>query len=78
MFAPQFPGTGVTTYSLHPGVVDSELCRHFRIMKIPVIKHLAGWVMKNFMKTVEEGCQTTLYCAVSEDVEDHSGLYYRY
>jgi hypothetical protein len=32
--------------------------------------------MKMFMKTTEEGAQTSLYCATSADVKDHDGRYY--
>jgi retinol dehydrogenase 12 len=61
-------GTGVTTYSLHPGVVASDVWR-----KVP-------WPFRSLMKltmiTVEEGARTTLYCATSPDVENETALYY--
>lgn len=58
----------VTTYSLHPGVVGSEIWRR--------IPWPFDWIAKRFMITEEEGAQTTLYCATSPDVADESGLYY--
>ncbi len=61
-------GTGVTTYSLHPGVVASEIWRE------------APWpirsVMKLFMISNEEGARTSLYCATAPDLENVSGRYY--
>ncbi|MBV8981069.1 MAG: SDR family oxidoreductase [Acidimicrobiia bacterium] len=61
-------GTGVTTYSLHPGAIASNVWR-----RVP-------WpfesVMKIFMKSNEEGAQTSLYCATSPDVANESGKYY--
>jgi retinol dehydrogenase 12 len=61
-------GAGVHSYSLHPGVVASDIWR-----KIP-------WpirpIMLRGMLTVEEGAQTSLYCATSPAVADHDGRYY--
>jgi NAD(P)-dependent dehydrogenase (short-subunit alcohol dehydrogenase family) len=58
----------VTTYSLHPGVIASDVWR-----KVP-------WpvrpLMKTFMKSTDEGAQTTLHCAASTDCADDTGLYY--
>jgi NAD(P)-dependent dehydrogenase (short-subunit alcohol dehydrogenase family) len=64
--ARRLEGTGVTTYSLHPGVVASDAWR-----QIPwPFRSLA----KLFMLSVEDGAKTTLHCATSNEVE--SGLYY--
>jgi dehydrogenase/reductase SDR family protein 13 len=61
-------GTGVTTYSLHPGAIASDVWR-----EVPFgLRH----VMKLFMKSTEEGARTSLYCATSPDVADHTGRYY--
>lgn len=61
-------GTGVTTYSLHPGVVASDIWRNVPWPIRPVIKL--------FMRSEEEGADTTLYCATSPNVADETGLYY--
>jgi NAD(P)-dependent dehydrogenase (short-subunit alcohol dehydrogenase family) len=64
----QLEGTGVTTYSLHPGAIASDVWR-----EVPFgVRH----VMKLFMKSTEEGAKTSLYCATSPDVADHTGRYY--
>lgn len=60
--------TGVTTYSLHPGVVASDIWR-----KVP---GPLRWIVKLFMISNEEGAQTSLYCATSPDCANESGLYY--
>jgi retinol dehydrogenase-12 len=66
--ARRLEGTGVTAYSLHPGAIASNVWR-----RVP-------WpidaVMKIFMKSNEEGAQTSLYCATSPDVANDSGKYY--
>lgn len=61
-------GTGVSTYSLHPGVVASDV---WRSVPWPVRS-----VIKLFMITNEQGAQTTLHCALSEEASKESGLYY--
>lgn len=66
--AKRLEGTGVTTYSLHPGVVASDIWR-----KVP---GLFQPVIKLFMISTEEGAQTSLYCATSPDCADENGLYY--
>ncbi|GAA3683104.1 SDR family oxidoreductase [Nocardioides ginsengisoli] len=61
-------GTGVTTYSLHPGAIASDVWR-----EVPFgLRHL----MKLFMKSPAEGAKTSLYCATSPDVADETGRYY--
>lgn len=58
----------ITVYSLHPGVIASDVWR-----RVPwPIRPL----MKTFMKSTDEGAQTTLHCAVSDDVANDTGLYY--
>jgi retinol dehydrogenase-12 len=61
-------GTGVTTYSLHPGVVASEIWRR--------VPWPARQIMTRRMLTVEQGARTSLYCATSPEVAAESGKYY--
>ena len=61
-------GSGVTTYSLHPGVVATDV---WRSLPWPF-----GWLLKLALISAEEGAQTTLHCATSPAVADESGLYY--
>ena len=60
--------TGVSTYSLHPGVVATDVWRQVPAFIRPLIKLM--------MISTEEGAATTLYCATSPDVSNETGLYY--
>jgi dehydrogenase/reductase SDR family protein 13 len=66
--ARRLAGIGVTTCSLHPGVVASDIWRE------------APWplrpVMKLFMLSNEEGARTSLYCATAPELENMCGRYY--
>jgi NAD(P)-dependent dehydrogenase (short-subunit alcohol dehydrogenase family) len=66
--ARKLQGSGVNTYSLHPGVVATEVWRE--------IPWPVGTLLKRFMITAEEGALTTLHCATSSAVANESGLYY--
>ncbi|XP_063606922.1 retinol dehydrogenase 13-like [Penaeus indicus] len=69
-------GTGVTTYSLHPGVVQTELGRHIHESVNSFIHWAFHFFGKFFFKTVVRGAQTTIYCAVDESLATQSGKYY--
>uniref|UniRef100_A0A8C2DRA2 Protein transport protein Sec61 subunit gamma n=1 Tax=Cyprinus carpio TaxID=7962 RepID=A0A8C2DRA2_CYPCA len=69
--AKRLQGSGVTVYSLHPGVVQSEL---FRNLSKPV--QIAVKVFSPFTKTTIQGAQTTIYCAVEPKLDNESGRYY--
>ncbi|XP_028932174.1 retinol dehydrogenase 12-like isoform X2 [Ornithorhynchus anatinus] len=68
--ARRLQGTGVTTYALHPGVVQSELVRHSLLMC------LVWRLFSFFVKSSQEGAQTSLHCAVAENLEALSGEYF--
>jgi retinol dehydrogenase 12 len=61
-------GSGVTTYSLHPGTIASDVWREVPWPIRPL--------MKMRMHSPAEGSQTSVYCATSPDVADDTGLYY--
>ncbi|KAJ6660210.1 hypothetical protein lerEdw1_017910 [Lerista edwardsae] len=68
--ARRLQGTGVTVNALHPGVVNSELSRHSSVL---------NFLWKRFpffLKTPSEGAQTSIYCAVAEELESVSGKYF--
>jgi retinol dehydrogenase-12 len=67
--ARRLAGTGVTTYSLHPGVIATEIWR-----RIPwPIRPL----MNAFMASPRDGARTVLDCATSPARAAESGLYYQ-
>lgn len=68
--ARRLKGSGVTTYSVHPGTVKSELVRHSCFMR---------WMWRLFsffIKTPQQGAQTSLYCALTEGLESLSGNHF--
>lgn len=71
-------GTGVNTYSLHPGIVKTELGRTIDQVYFPGLRFLANIVFYPIMKTPEQGAQTTLYCSIDEKAGKETGLYYRF
>ncbi|XP_011849613.1 PREDICTED: retinol dehydrogenase 11 isoform X3 [Mandrillus leucophaeus] len=63
-------GSGVTTYSVHPGTVQSELVRHSSFMR------WMWWLFSFFIKTPQQGAQTSLHCALTEGLEILSGNHF--
>lgn len=74
--ARRLEGTGVTTYSLHPGVVDTELPRFIPFFNNIVVQLLFAPLRYYALKTPLEGAQTTLACALNPALETVSGKYY--
>lgn len=66
--ASRYNDKNITAYSLHPGVIDTNL-----ISQIP----LAG-VVKFFYKkkTLSQGAATTIYCTLKSGLESESGKYF--
>ncbi len=61
-------GSGITTYSLHPGVVASQIWRR--------VPWPARQIVTRRMLTIEQGARTSLYCATSAEVAGETGRYY--
>ena len=61
-------GTGVTTYSLHPGSIGSDIWRRLPWPIEPVIKTV--------MRSSADGAVTSLYCATAPELAGQSGRYY--
>jgi NAD(P)-dependent dehydrogenase (short-subunit alcohol dehydrogenase family) len=59
---------GLHAYSLHPGVIKSDVWRE--------IPQPIRWLMTRNMISNEAGAKTTLYCAASPAVAAQNGLYY--
>lgn len=71
-------GTGVTVYSLHPGIVNTELGRSIDKVYFPGMRLLARIFFYPWAKSPEQGAQTTLHCSIDEKAGEETGLYYRY
>jgi NAD(P)-dependent dehydrogenase (short-subunit alcohol dehydrogenase family) len=61
-------GSRVTTYSLHPGTIASDVWREVPWPIRPLLK------MR--MRSPTDGALTSVYCATSPDVAGDTGLYY--
>ncbi|XP_026164207.1 dehydrogenase/reductase SDR family member 13-like [Mastacembelus armatus] len=70
--AKRLKGTNVTCYSVHPGVVHTELSRNIGLWQKVFIEPVARLLFLN----PEEGAQTTLHCALQEGIEPLSGRYF--
>ncbi|KAF2897601.1 hypothetical protein ILUMI_08570 [Ignelater luminosus] len=66
-------GSGVETYSIHPGAVKTEF---FKNMSSTASRKVFETAAKMFYKTAEEGAQTSIYASVSKDVIGKSGEYF--
>ncbi|XP_042269690.1 dehydrogenase/reductase SDR family member 13-like [Thunnus albacares] len=70
--ANRLEGTSVTCYSLHPGVIYTELCRSMSLWQQLLMMPFA----KLFFLDPDGGSQTTLHCALQEGIEPLSGRYF--
>jgi len=66
--ARRLEGDAVTTYSLHPGAIASDVWRRVPWPVRPLIKRR--------MRSPAEGARTSLCCATSPEVAHESGHYY--
>uniref|UniRef100_A0A3P8SZY2 Si:dkey-23o4.6 n=1 Tax=Amphiprion percula TaxID=161767 RepID=A0A3P8SZY2_AMPPE len=73
--ARRLSGTGVSSFSLHPGVIRTELGRHVEGW-FPLLGALLRLPSLLLMKTPWQGCQTTVFCAVTPGLEERSGRYF--
>ena len=90
--AKKLEDTNVTVNCLHPGLIFPVLAKHlsernslmkvhnvtliFNFVILQILMTVAspiGWV---FFKSLEQGAQTSIYCAVSEEIEGLSGKYF--
>ncbi|KAI4792479.1 hypothetical protein KUCAC02_033354 [Chaenocephalus aceratus] len=62
--------TNVTVNSVHPGTVNSDLTRHSTLMTIFFS------VFSTFLKTPREGAQTSIYCAIADELHSISGKHF--
>jgi short-subunit dehydrogenase involved in D-alanine esterification of teichoic acids len=72
--AKRLKDTNVKTYSLHPGIVATELTRHANEGNACVA--FANKILSVIQISPFLGAQTTLYCVLEEKIESDSGSYY--
>ncbi|XP_036805899.1 retinol dehydrogenase 14-like isoform X2 [Oncorhynchus mykiss] len=63
---------GVTANSVHPGLVMTEIMRHYNFM----VRFLFNMIGIFFFKSSEEGAVSTIYCAVAMEMEGITGKYF--
>lgn len=71
---------GITSYSCHPGAVLTDI--FYKAIKFP--QDLPLYLMnkyylnekRNFTKTIIQGAQSPIHCAIHENIEPESGSYY--
>lgn len=66
----------MNTYSLHPGVIKTELGRHLNSVYFPGFRSLLKFTVGWFFKSPEDGALTSIYCGVDEKCANETGLYY--
>lgn len=59
--------SNVNVYALNPGAVKSDMQRH---------QNYSETMMNVMFLSPEMGCQTTLYCALDEALDNETGTYY--
>ncbi|KAK5643737.1 hypothetical protein RI129_007582 [Pyrocoelia pectoralis] len=64
-------GSGVTVNSVHPGIVHTGIARHLNATAQQVYE-----CFKYLFKTGEEGAQTSIYVALSKEIEYVTGEYF--
>nr|XP_012327127.1 dehydrogenase/reductase SDR family member on chromosome X [Aotus nancymaae] len=64
-------GSHVTANVVDPGVVDTDLYRHV-FWGTRLVKKLLGWLL---FKTPDEGARTSVYAAVTPELEGVGGRY---
>ncbi|CAI9730596.1 Hypothetical predicted protein [Octopus vulgaris] len=72
-FSNRMSDTDINIYYVHPGPVNTDIGRNLFNSFLWKPMH---YLFKLFSKTCVEGCQTVVYCAVSEETKDQSGYYY--
>ncbi|KAK9831025.1 hypothetical protein WJX74_000397 [Apatococcus lobatus] len=64
-------GSQVSAYSIHPGVVATNLARHLFSAQLP------PWIIPfmPFIKSVQQGAATSVYAATAAELDGQSGAY---
>jgi NAD(P)-dependent dehydrogenase (short-subunit alcohol dehydrogenase family) len=70
--ARRLAGTAATSNAIHPGIINTNLGRHFAVWK-RAAGSLIGWT---FMKNVEEGAATQCYAATAPALVRVRGQYF--
>ena len=72
LFTKSLTDRGLTSYALHPGVIDSGFGD-----QLPGLLKIMWKLGKPFMKTTREGASTSIYLATNELPQDKNGKYFK-
>lgn len=79
--AKKYGDKGITAVSLHPGVVYTDIISRelrktfdWKWLLFNICKPLIWLCFKN----CKQGAQTTIHCAVDDDVPNYNGKYFRF
>lgn len=72
LFTKSLADRGLTSYALHPGVIDSGFGD-----QLPGFLKLMWKLGKPFMKTTREGASTSIYLATNDLNKDKNGKYFK-
>lgn len=66
--------------SLHPGAVRTEFSREIKANKewIWIFGMILSPIAWMFLKNSRQGAQTTIHCAIDDDIPNHNGQYFRF
>ena len=70
--ANRLKGSHQTANAVHPGVIRTNLLRHYN----PILKYGAVLVEKMLFKNVHQGAATQIYASTHPDLQDVSGKYF--
>ena len=73
--AARLDGTGVSTFSVHPGWARSNFGSGGNFLTSALMK-LVRPLTRSMSDTNEESAQTSLHCLLSDDAPQHSGAYF--
>jgi len=66
------PNSTISTYSLHPGVVKTDIAKTDKLYERILINIMSSLLFL----TPHMGAQTSLYCALEDSIENETGFYY--
>ncbi|XP_064621104.1 retinol dehydrogenase 11-like [Lineus longissimus] len=69
----RFAQVGVTSYSVHPGIIRTSLLRNWPGSNGRLLRGVA----KLFFDTPEKGAQAVVHCATQPGLERHAGNYFK-
>ncbi|XP_032685549.1 retinol dehydrogenase 13-like [Odontomachus brunneus] len=73
--ADRLKGTGVNVYAIHPGIVDTDIIRHMRVLNNIFTRIFLKPFVWPFIKAPVQAAQTVLYAALDPSITDASGSY---